>query len=67
VIGGCVVAAGWQANPGQARGLGGALASIGASPFGPLLLGVLALGLIGYGFYMLIAARYREMVISANE
>jgi hypothetical protein len=64
VIGGCVVAAGWQANPDQARGLGGALASIGAGPFGPVLLGVMGVGLIGYGLHMLIAARYRDMVIS---
>jgi hypothetical protein len=63
VIGGCVVAAGWHANPDQARGLGGALASIAASPFGTLLLGVMAVGLIGYGLHMLIAARYREMVV----
>jgi len=64
VIGGCVVAAGWQANPDQARGLGGALASISASPFGPVLLGIMSVGLVGYGLHMLIAARYRDMVIS---
>jgi hypothetical protein len=64
VIGGCVVTAGWQTDPDQARGLGGALAAIGASPFGPWLLGIMAAGLIGYGTHMLIAARYREMVIS---
>jgi len=64
VIGGCLVAAGWQANPDQARGLGGALASISASPFGPVLLGMMSVGLVGYGLHMLIAARYRDMVIS---
>jgi hypothetical protein len=64
VIGGCVVTAGWQANPEQARGLGGALAAISSSPFGPWLLGIMAAGLIGYGIHTLLAARYREMVIS---
>jgi hypothetical protein len=64
VIGGCVVTAGLQAIPNQARGLGGALAGISASPFGPWLLGVMSVGLLGYGIHMLIAARCREMVIS---
>jgi hypothetical protein len=29
-----------------------------------VLLGVMGVGLIGYGLHMLIAARYRDMVVS---
>jgi hypothetical protein len=63
VIGMFLLIAGVQARPDQARGLGGALATLSAQPFGPWLLGVVAIGLVAYGFHMLIAARYRRMVL----
>jgi hypothetical protein len=31
--------------------------------FGPYLLGMVAIGLAAYGVHMLIAARYRRMVL----
>jgi hypothetical protein len=58
-----LVLAGWQARPDQARGLGGALASLASQPAGPWLLGIVAIGLIAYGVHMLISARYRQMVL----
>jgi hypothetical protein len=64
LIGVFLVIAGTQARPDQARGLGGALASLTEQPFGPWLLGLVGFGLIGYGVYLLIAARYRPMVLS---
>jgi hypothetical protein len=63
LIGGFLVLAGIEAQPEEARGLGGALASLASQPFGPSLLGVVAVGLIGYGVHMLVAARYRRMVL----
>lgn len=48
-------------DPGQARGLTGALAELSAQPFGTLLLGIVALGLMAFGIYSLIEARYRRI------
>jgi hypothetical protein len=59
-----LVVAGVQARPDQARGLGGVLATLAGQPFGPWLLGLVAVGLVAYGAFMLIAARYRRMVLS---
>jgi hypothetical protein len=63
IIGWLLVVAAKQAEPQQARGLGGALATLAQQPFGPLLLGIVALGLLAYGLYMLVEARFRWMVV----
>lgn len=63
LIGAFLIVAGVQARPDQARGLGGALNSLAQEPFGPWLVGLVGLGLIGYGVHMLVAARYRRMVL----
>lgn len=63
IIGGFLLFAAVQAQSEQARGLGGALEALARQPFGPWLLGVVAVGLIAYGVFMLIEARYRRMVI----
>src|SRR5205823_6477904 len=63
LIGGFFVVAGLQARPEEARGLGGALNSLAQQPFGPFLVGLVGVGLIGYGVHMLVAARYRRMVL----
>jgi hypothetical protein len=47
----------------EARGLGGALATLAQQPFGPWLLGVVATGLVLYGLFMMVQARYRRLVI----
>lgn len=52
-----------QAEPGAARGLGGALATLAQQRSGSWLLGVVATGLVAYGALMLAEARYRRMVI----
>lgn len=49
-------------DPGQARGLGGALALLAGQPYGPWLLGLVALGLVAFGAYSLLLARYRRIV-----
>jgi hypothetical protein len=63
IIGGFLVLAGLQADPQHARGLADVLAMLAEQPFGPYLLGTVAVGLVAYGLFMLIQARYRRMVI----
>jgi hypothetical protein len=53
---------GWF-DPSQARGLGGALAALAAQPHGTLLLALVAVGLIAFGAYSLLLARYGRIVV----
>jgi hypothetical protein len=48
-------------NPRAAVGLDGALAKIVHSSYGPLLLGIVASGLIAFALYSLSDARYRRI------
>jgi len=64
IIGGFLVVAALQARSEEARGLGGALDVLAQQSYGPLLLGVVALGLVAYGAFMFAQARYRRMVIT---
>jgi uncharacterized membrane protein YidH (DUF202 family) len=50
-----------QADPGEAGGLGEALEALASQPFGPVLLGLVALGLVAYAVYQLLEARYRRI------
>ena len=61
VAGTFVLLAAVQSDPQQTRGLGGALQTLVRQPYGPYLLGVVAAGLILYGFFMLVVARYRDI------
>jgi hypothetical protein len=63
IIGGFMLVAAIQARPEEARGLGGALDTLARQPFGPWLLGLVALGLAAYGLYMFAEARYRRMAV----
>ena len=56
-----LIQAALSANPQEARGLGGALDTLAAQPYGPYLLGLVALGLVGYGVYCGVNARYRKI------
>lgn len=49
-------------DPSRARGLGGALETLAQQPAGPWLLGIVALGLVAYGAYSFLQARYRRIV-----
>jgi hypothetical protein len=62
VIGGFLVQAALQYNPDKAQGIGGALQALAQQPFGPWLLGGVAIGLVAYGVYMMVCARYRQIV-----
>lgn len=48
-------------NPSKAVGLDGALAKLAHHSYGPVLLGVVAAGLIAFGLYSLSDARYRRI------
>jgi hypothetical protein len=63
IIGGFLVHAGITADPTEARGLGGALAVLAQQPYGPWLLGIVALGLVAYGIFCVSQALYRRMAI----
>jgi hypothetical protein len=48
-------------NPKEAIGLDGALRELAHTSYGPLLLGLVAAGLIGFGLYSIVDARYRKV------
>ena len=48
-------------NPGQARGLGGALRALEAERFGPALLALVAAGLFAFGVYGIVQGIYRRI------
>jgi uncharacterized membrane protein YidH (DUF202 family) len=56
-----LVLAGIQARAGEARSWGGALQAVEHQPFGASALCVVALGLIAFGLFGLIEARYRRI------
>jgi len=58
-----LVQAAWRFDPSQARGLGGALATLAVQPHGAVLLGLVAVGLIAFGAYSILLARYGRIVI----
>lgn len=61
LIGGFFITAAWQADSSEAGGLSEALRTLQEQPFGPWLLGLLALGLIAFGTYSIIEGVYRRI------
>lgn len=61
IIGIFLILAAIQLDGTQARGLDGALTVLAQQPFGSGILGIVALGLIAYGIYCGIEARYRHI------
>ncbi|MDX1420491.1 MAG: DUF1206 domain-containing protein [Rubricoccaceae bacterium] len=61
LIGVFLIVAAVQTDPQEARGLDGVLQTLRDQPFGPYLLGLVALGLVGYGIYCFVNARYRRI------
>jgi hypothetical protein len=59
VAGLLVIRAAATYNPEQAGGVGEVLAQLWAQPASKWLLGTVALGLVAYGVFALIEARYR--------
>jgi hypothetical protein len=61
LIGWFLANAAMQADAGEVRGLGGALRALEGKAYGPVLLGVVAVGLVAYGVYQFVRARYRRL------
>ena len=61
LIGGLVVKAAMDHQPGKAQGFDVALRSLAGAPFGQVLLIAAALGLICFGAYCVAEARYRRL------
>ncbi|MFC6257057.1 DUF1206 domain-containing protein, partial [Kocuria oceani] len=61
VLGALFVVATLQHDPEEATGLDGALKSLQGQPFGTWLLGAVAVGLICYGLYLVVRAKYQRM------
>jgi hypothetical protein len=62
IIGWFLIQAAIQSDAGKAGGLSQALEALARQPYGPWLLGAVALGLVAYGIYMIAQARYRRVV-----
>jgi len=61
IVGIFLIVAALQHNPGDAKGLDTALQEVARQPFGTFLLAIVALGLIAYGLYSFVEARYRRI------
>jgi hypothetical protein len=59
-----LIVAAVQHNPHEAKGLDSVLRTLAQQPFGSLLLGIVALGLVAYGVYSFVEARYRQVGVS---
>jgi hypothetical protein len=63
VIGIFLIIAARNANPEEARGLDSALDTLAGQPFGPWILGVVALGFVAYGLFLFAEARYHRIQV----
>lgn len=63
IIGGFFIVAAWQTDPSEARGLDGALQTLQAQPYGTWLLAIIAAGLVAFGVYSFVEAKYRRINI----
>jgi uncharacterized protein DUF1206 len=61
LIGIFLVKAAVEYNPKEAIGLDGALRKLADASYGPYLLGLTAAGLVAYGLYCFVDARYRDV------
>jgi Domain of Unknown Function (DUF1206) len=61
IVGVFILKAGVLGDPGQTKGLDATFRSVARSAYGQITLAGLALGLISYGLYCLLEARYRDL------
>jgi hypothetical protein len=59
LLGGLLVRAALAFHPADAKGLDASLRTLAHAAYGPVLLGLVAAGLVAYGLYCWIEARYR--------
>lgn len=62
LIGVFFLQAAWQADAAQAKGIDDALRRVAQAPYGKVALGLLAVGLICFGVYSLVEARYHKVM-----
>jgi len=65
LIGVFITKAAIEYDPKEAIGLDGALQKLANSGYGPYLLGITAAGLLCYGLFCLVDARYRDISVNA--
>ena len=63
IVGFFLLQAAWTSNAEQAGGLGEALRTLREQPYGPWLLSAAGVGLVCYGLYCFVMARYRKAVV----
>lgn len=61
IIGGFLLVAALQADPAEAKGITGALRALEEQPYGWLLFGLTALGLVAFGAFQLVVAVFRRI------
>lgn len=61
IMGFFILQAALHKDPGNVKGLDGALQTLVQQPYGPWLLGVVALGLVAFGIYSLLCAKWIHM------
>lgn len=61
VVGALFIAAAIHHKPEEAAGMDAALRTLKDQPFGPVLLGIVAVGLAAFGIYSFVRARYQRM------
>jgi hypothetical protein len=59
IIGIFFIQAARQHDPSEAQGLDAALSALASQPYGPWLLGAVAIGFVAYGIHCFVKARYR--------
>lgn len=62
-VGGLMLMAGLKARSQEATGMGGALQMMEGQPYGDALMTTVALGLIAFGVFAFIEARYRRIAV----
>lgn len=63
MVGWFLIRAAMTSNAEEAGGLGQALAELGSTAYGPWLLGLTAIGLVAYGGWQVVKARYRRIAV----
>lgn len=66
VVGTMLAVAAWQHDQYEAGGFGKGLSALRQQPFGRILLGVVALGLLAFGVYSFIEAAYRRVGVESS-
>jgi hypothetical protein len=61
LVGGSFVAAGLHSNPSEAQGMDRALKGLEGLPYGDLILGAVAAGLLAFGLFRMLSARFHSV------